>query len=79
MPHTPNQVIDPEEVLTIRQAARIANLHRSTVWDAATEGHLSARKDKGRFLTTRGELDAWLKRRANPESESRTPVAAKDA
>jgi hypothetical protein len=67
----PAQAPDPDELLTLPQAARIAGLSRRTLQTAVHMGYLSARKlhpAAREWVVTRGELHRYLmgRRRARP-------------
>jgi excisionase family DNA binding protein len=46
---------------SVREAAQIANLGRSTIYKALAEGNLTARKAYGRTLILHDDLEAFLK------------------
>jgi hypothetical protein len=67
----PAEAPDPDELLTLPQAARIAGLSRRTLQTAVHMGYLAARKlhpAAREWFVTRGELHRYLmgRRRARP-------------
>src|SRR5690348_12298447 len=67
----PAEAPDPNELLTLPQAARVAGLSRRTLQTAVRLGYLAARKlhpAAREWFVTRGELHRYLmgRRRARP-------------
>ena len=67
----PTEAPDPDELLSLPEAARIAGLSRRTLQNLVHQGHLQAHKlhPKARdWFVTRGELHRYLmgRRRARP-------------
>jgi excisionase family DNA binding protein len=55
--------INPSNLLTADQVARLVGVHRSAVYKAIKEGRLSTIRIAGHYYLSRDEVDRWIKDR----------------
>lgn len=63
------QHADPDELLTLGQAAEIVKMHRATLWTAAKKGTLAHEMVGGNAMTSRRALDAYMQTRPAAQKE----------
>lgn len=66
--HT-KQHVDLDDLLTLGQAAKIAGVHRTTLWTATTHGKLAHEIVGGVAMTSRRALAAYIETRKPAQKE----------
>lgn len=62
-------MIEPDQVLTVREVSHYLKLGRSTVYRLAQGGRLPGRKVGGTWRFSRRNLDEWLVQQPPPAGE----------
>lgn len=74
---------DRDEILTLAEAVLVSKLSRATLYRVAEAGLRGEdspfRKVRGRWLTTRGDLAAWVRRQPGGRSTSADPMPESSA